>query len=159
MPARAFSFSRSRILLTPVELAAALPAAIEPSDIVHRSSNPPPLDFVKDAAAEEVGPALKGGFIADRGDAGPITAVAVYAGVAGVELGRTCGEDGESRLLNAAKAWGCVGWAGIYVAEEVVGLVDARRSMRFGLARAVTGAAANGMAVVVAVTGGEGGAA
>jgi hypothetical protein len=64
--------------------------AAEPSDIVHRSSNPPPPDFVEDVAAEGVGPALIGDFIAACADVGLMTGVAVYARVAaGVELGRT----------------------------------------------------------------------
>jgi hypothetical protein len=68
-----------------------LAVAAEPSDIVHRSSNPPPppLDFL-DAAVEDVALADMGGVMADRADDRLIAGIAAYAGaVAGVELGRT----------------------------------------------------------------------
>jgi hypothetical protein len=134
-------------------------AAAEPSDMLHRSSNPPPLDFVADVVTEEVVPALRGDFVADREDMGLMTGVALYpTALAGVELGRACGDDGESRVLKVPKVWGWVGCAGVYVAGEWEGAPDARRSMRLGLAGAVTGAIAEGT-VAVAVAGGEGGAA
>jgi hypothetical protein len=127
--------------------------------MVHRSSNPPPLDFVTDVAADEVVPAPMGDFVADREDVELMTGVALYPTVvAGVELGRACGDDGESRVLKVPKVLGCVDCAGVYVAGELEGVLDARRSMRFGLAGAVTGATAEG-AVAVAVAGGEDGAA
>jgi len=66
-----------------------LAVAAEPSDIVHKSSNPPPLDFL-DAAVEDVALAVMGGVTADRADDRLIVGIAAYAGaVAGVELGRT----------------------------------------------------------------------
>ena len=64
-----------------------------------------------------------------------------------------------SRLLNAPKDGDCVGCAGLYAVEEGAGAVDARRSMRFGLAAATAGTAANDGVVVVAVARGETGAA
>jgi hypothetical protein len=67
-----------------------LAVAAEPSDIVHKSSNPPPpLDFL-DAAIEDVALVVVGGVAADRADDRLIAGIAAYAGaVAGVELGRT----------------------------------------------------------------------
>jgi len=67
-----------------------LAVAPEPSDIDHKSSNPPPpLDFL-DAAVEDVALAVMGGVTADRADDRLIVGIAAYAGaVAGVELGRT----------------------------------------------------------------------
>lgn len=84
-----------------------LPLAAEPSDIDHKSSNPPPVlpNFV-DAAAEDFAPVFTGDVTADRADNGLITGIAAYAGaVAGVELGRSC--CGASGVLSAPKGWGC----------------------------------------------------
>ena len=83
----------------------------EPSDIVHKSSNPPPPppppSFV-DVVTTEGEPAVTGDVTADRADIGLIAGIAANAGtVAGVELGRTCDEDGTSAVLNAPKDWGC----------------------------------------------------
>jgi len=81
---------------------------VDPSDIDHKSSNPPP-NFVDPAAAEDVVPVATGEVAADRADIGLITGIPVYAGaVAGVELGRSCcDEGGTSAALNAPKGWGC----------------------------------------------------
>lgn len=77
----------------------------EPSDIDHKSSNPPP-NFV---AAEDVVPVATGEVAADRADIGLITGIPVYAGaVAGVELGRSCCDEvGTSAALSVPKGWGC----------------------------------------------------
>jgi hypothetical protein len=114
------------MLLPPLDPTGLL-AAAEPSDMFHRSSNPPPLDFVvvvvADVATEEVAPALMGVFVADREDMGLMTGVGLYpTEAAGVELGRACGDDGESRVLKAPKAWRCVvDCAGVYVEGELEG--------------------------------------
>ncbi|SRR6266851_5148189 len=115
IPAWAFSFSRSLILFAPAAPPPGLLAVPEPSDIVHKSSNPPPPppptppppSFV-DVIATEGEPAVTGDVTADRADIGLIAGIAANAGaVAGVELGRTCDEDGTSAVLNAPKDWGC----------------------------------------------------
>lgn len=85
-------------------------AAVEPSDIVQRSSNPPPPppNFEDPAVVVvEVVPVVTGEVTADRADMVLITGIAAYAGAdAGVELGRTCNEGGASAVLRAPKGWG-----------------------------------------------------
>jgi hypothetical protein len=139
-------------------------APAEPSDIVQRSSNPPPptlpprfVDVVAkdDEAAEDTGDVS-----ADRAEIGFIAGIAAYVGAAaGVELGRTCDEEDESVALSAPKDWGCVDWIGF----DVTGVdVVARRSMRLGLAgaaAAATGAAPKGLMDIDGAAGGEDGAA
>jgi len=155
IPVCAFSFSKSRILFPLAEFPEVLPAAVEPNDIVHRSSNPPaPLNF-EDPAVVEVVPVVTGEFTADRTDIVGIAAYAAAGADAGVELGRTCDKGGASAALRVPKGWGCDDCTGL----DVVGLVDVKRSIRFGLpAVAATGEAARS-AVLEATTGAEDGAA
>jgi len=85
-------------------------APVEPSDIVQRSSNPPPLPlparFV-DVVAKEGDAVETGDATADRANIGVIAGIPAYAGaVAGVELGRTCDEGAASAALSAPKDWG-----------------------------------------------------
>jgi len=82
----------------------------EPSDIVQRSSNPPPLllppRFV-DAGAKDGEAVETGDATADRADIGLMAGIAAYAGaVAGVELGRPC-DEAASIELNEPKGCGC----------------------------------------------------
>jgi hypothetical protein len=130
----------------------------------HGRPESPLLDFVVvavDIATQEVVPALMGDVVADREDVGLMKGVALYPTVvARGELGRTRGDEGESRVLKVPNVWGCDDCLGVSVARELEGVPDARRSMRFDLAGAVAGATstADG-AVAVAVTGSEGSAA
>ena len=84
----------------------------EPTDIDHKSSNPPPalpVFVVADTAAEDVVVVVTGDVTVDRADIGFITGIPAYAGaVAGVELGRSCcDEAAASAVLSVPKAWGC----------------------------------------------------
>jgi hypothetical protein len=80
-------------------------------------------------------PVFTGDVTVDRADNGLITGMAAYAGaVAGVELGRSCCD--VAGASGAPKGWG--------TDLDAEGAVDARRSMRFGLAFPVTGAVAGG---------------
>jgi hypothetical protein len=82
-----------------------------------------------------------GDVVADREDAGLMKGVALYPTVVvGGEYGRTCGDEGESRVLKIPNVWGCDDCSGMSVARELEGVPDARRSVRFDLAGAVTGA-------------------
>jgi len=86
----------------------------EPSDIDHKSSNPPPAlpVFVDaDAEAEEVVPVVTGDVTVDRADIGLITGIPAYAGaVTGVELGRSCCDEAAARVvLSVPKGWGRAG--------------------------------------------------
>jgi hypothetical protein len=71
----------------------------------------PLLDFVvvaADVATQEVVLALMGDVVADREDMGLMKGVALYPTVvARGELGRTCGDEGESRVLKVPSVWGC----------------------------------------------------
>jgi len=111
IPAWAFSFSKSLILFAPPAPLPDLPAAAEPSDIVHKSSKPPPpppLCFFVDVVAKDGEAVDTGEVTVDRAPIGLITGIAADAGaIAGVELGRTCDEEGASVVLNAAKGWVC----------------------------------------------------
>ena len=103
IPAWAFSFSKSLILFAPLP---DLLAAAEPSDIVHKSSNPPPLPlcFFVDVGAKDGEAVDTGEATVDRAPIGLITGIAADAGaIAGVELGRTCNKEGVSVVLNPAK--------------------------------------------------------
>ncbi|KAH9955278.1 hypothetical protein BGW80DRAFT_1506899 [Lactifluus volemus] len=129
----------------------------EPSDMANRS---PLLDFVVVAAVvatQEVVPALMGDVVADREDVGLMKGVGVYPTVvAGGELGGTCGDEGENRVLKVPKIWGCDDCPGVSGARELEGVPDVRRpAVIFDLAGAIAGEGA----VAVVVAGGEGGAA
>jgi hypothetical protein len=79
-----------------------------------------------------------GDVVADREDVGLMKGVALYPTVvARGELGRTRGDEGESRVLKVPNVWGCDDCLGVSVARELEGVPDARRSMRFDLAGAV----------------------
>jgi hypothetical protein len=126
----------------------------------HARAESPLLDFVvvaADVATQEVVPALMGDVVADREDVGLMKGVAVYPTVvAGGELGGTCGDEGENRVLKVPKVWGCDDCPGVSVARELEGVPDVRRpAVRFDLAGAIAGEGA----VAVVVAGGKGGAA
>jgi hypothetical protein len=109
IPACAFSFSRSRMLLPAPADAEGLLVAAEPRDIDHKSSNPPPPDLAG-LPGKGVGPPLTGDATAER--AAPIAGIAAYEGAeTGVELGRTC-DEGVSTVLNAPNGCVCAGCVG-----------------------------------------------
>jgi hypothetical protein len=101
----------------------------------HGRAESPLLDFVvvaADVATQEVVPALMGDVVADRKDVGLMKGVALYPTVvSGGELGRTCGDEGESRVLKVPNVWGCDDCSGMSMARELEGArcEEARREV------------------------------